>query len=160
MGIRSTTDLSNRMVFYFDEGTGAPAAMLAAFNDHRRAQPLVALAGGASEGVPAPELLLYEIMRNLRAIHPGADVPTPRGSAFMHWGSDPREIAWTFWRAGSNSDEAIVTARQPDPRVPIHVCGETFSRAQAWVEGALATAHDLADQLLTEDDAHRADSPA
>ena len=71
---------------------------------------------------------------------------------FMHWGSDPREIAWTFWRAGFNSDEAMVTARQPDPDVPIHICGETFSRAQAWVEGALATAHDLADQLLEEDE--------
>ena len=149
-GIRSTTDLSNRMLFYFDEDDHAPAAMLAAFNDHRRAEPLVALAGGASDGAPAPDPLLFEITRNLRAIHRDADVPSPRGSAFMHWGSDPREIAWTFWRAGSNSDEAMVTARQPDPGVPIHICGETFSRAQAWVEGALTTAHDLADQLLEE----------
>lgn len=151
-GIRSTTDLSNRMLFYFDEDGDAPAAMLAAFNDHRRADPLVELAGGASDGAPAPAPLLFEITRNLRAIHPGADVPSPRGSAFMHWGSDPREIAWTFWRAGFNSDEAMVTARQPDPDVPIHICGETFSRAQAWAEGALATAHDLADQLLDEDE--------
>jgi monoamine oxidase len=150
-GIRSTTDLSNRMLFYFDEDRDAPAAMLAAFNDHRRAEPLVFLADGASDGAPAPGPLLVEITRNLRAIHGGADVPSPRGSAFMHWGSDPREIAWTFWRAGSNSDEAMLTARQPDPDVPIHICGETFSRAQAWVEGALATAHDLADQLLEDE---------
>jgi monoamine oxidase len=68
----------------------------------------------------------------------------------MHWGSDPREIAWTFWRAGSNSDIAMKNARQPDPDLPIHICGETFSRAQAWAEGALATAHDLADLLLEE----------
>jgi monoamine oxidase len=151
-GIRSTTDLSNRMLFYFDEEADGPATMLAAFNDHRRAEPLVALAGGASDGAPAPEPLLSEITRNLQAIHGGADVPSPRGSAFMHWGSDPREIAWTFWRAGFNSDDAMVTARQPDPDVPIHICGETFSRAQAWVEGALATAHDLADQLLEDDE--------
>lgn len=147
-GIRSTTDLSSRMLFYFDEDRDAPAAMLAAFNDHRRAEPLVALAGGFSDGAAAPGPLLDEITQNLRAIHPGADVPTPSGSAFMHWGSDPREIAWTFWRAGSSSDQAIVTARQPDPDVPIHVCGETFSRAQAWVEGAIATAHAVGDLLL------------
>ena len=122
--------------------------MLAAFNDHRRAAPLVALAGRASDGAPASGPLLDEITRNLRAIHPGAEIPSPTGSAFMHWGSDPREIAWTFWRAGVNSDEAMATALQPDPTLPIHVCGETFSRAQAWVEGALATAHALADQLL------------
>lgn len=151
-GIRTTTDLSNRMLFYFDEDRDAPATMLAAFNDHRRAEPLVALAAGASDGAPAPGPLLAEVTRNLRAIHGGADVPSPRGSAFMHWGSDPREIAWTFWRAGSNSDEAMMVARQPDPDLPIHICGETFSRAQAWAEGALATAHDLADQLLEQDE--------
>jgi monoamine oxidase len=149
-GIRSTTDLSNRILIYFDDDQDAPAAMLAAFTDHRRAQPIVALAGGASDGVPAPKPLLDEITRNLRAIHPGADVPEPAGSAFMHWGSDPREIAWTFWRAGVNSDEAMANALHPDPTIPIHVCGETFSRAQAWAEGALTTAHSLADQLLEE----------
>ena len=138
------------MLFYFDDDRDAPAAMLAAFNDHRRTEPLVALAGGASDGVPAPGPLLDEITRNLRSIHPGADVPSPSGSAFMHWGSDPREIAWTFWRAGFNSDDAIVAARQPERDVPIHVCGETFSRAQAWVEGALATAHAVGDLLLEE----------
>ena len=139
------------MVFYFDEDPDAPAAMLAAFNDHRRAEPIVALAGGASDGAPVPRPLLDEIMRNLRAMHPGADVPEPSGSAFMHWGSDPREIGWTFWRAGVNSDETMARALHPDPGTPIHVCGETFSRAQAWAEGALATAHDLAGQLLAGD---------
>jgi len=82
-------------------------------------------------------------------------VPRPLGSAFMHWGADPREIAWTFWRAGSNSDEAMAAALHPDPDLPIHVCGETFSRAQAWAEGALATAHDLAERLLAADQAGR-----
>ena len=152
-GVRSTTDLSSRMIFYFDEDRDAPAAMLAAFADYRRAEPLVTLAGGASDGAPAPGPLLDEITGNLRAIHPGAEIPSPTGSAFMHWGSDPREIAWTFWRAGLSSDEAMVTARQPDPDVPIHVCGETFSRAQAWVEGALATAHEVGNLLLGERDA-------
>ena len=154
-GIRSVTDLSNRFVFYFDgrDARDAPAALLAAFTDHRRAQPIVALAAGASDGASAPGQLLDEITRNLRAIHPGFDVPAPTGSAFMHWGSDPREIAWTFWRAGVNSDDAMAQALQPDPAIPIYVCGETFSRAQAWAEGALATAHALGDRLLGQGDA-------
>jgi monoamine oxidase len=148
-GIRTTTDLPNRMVFYFDEDDDGPAAMLAAFNDHRRALPMVALASGASDGAPAPAPMLDEITRNLRAIHPGARaVPEPTGSAFMHWGSDPREIGWTFWRPGVNSDVAMALSLQPDPSLPIHVCGETFSRAQAWVEGALQTAEDLARRLI------------
>ena len=60
-----------------------------------------------------PEPMLDEITNNLRAIHPGLDVPAPIGSAFMHWGSDPREIAWTFWRAGVNSDDAMPQALPP-----------------------------------------------
>ena len=80
-------------------------------------------------------------------------VPTSRspiGSAFMHWGSDPREIAWTFWRAGSTRTMRSWPRANPSRDVPIHVCGETFSRAQAWVEGALATAHAVGDLLLEE----------
>ena len=148
-GIRSTTDLANRMVFYFDDEPAAPAAMLAAFTDHRRASPSWPSPGGHPTA-PLPRT-------PARRGHPQPPrdpsrrrCPGPNGSAFMHWGSDPREIAWTFWRAGVNSDEAMVSARQPDPDVPIHICGETFSRAQAWAEGALATAHTVADLLLEE----------
>ena len=50
--IRTTTDRSNRMVFYFDEDRDGPAAMLAAFNDHRRAAPIVALAAAPPMALP------------------------------------------------------------------------------------------------------------
>jgi monoamine oxidase len=82
--------------------------------------------------------------------HPGAQVPgLPVGSAFQHWGADAREVAWHFWRAGANSDEMMDLAEQPDPSVPIHICGEVFSRNGAWVEGALEPAAHLADRLLS-----------
>jgi hypothetical protein len=32
------------------------------------------------------------------------------------------------WGAGHNSDEMIDLAAQPDPSLPIHICGEVFSR--------------------------------
>jgi monoamine oxidase len=83
----------------------------------------------------------------LQAAHPGAIVPMPVGSAFQHWGADPREVAWHFWRAGSNSDENIALAAQPDAALPIHLCGEVFSRHGAWVEGALETADTLVERL-------------
>lgn len=148
LGIRTTTDLTNRMVYYLDEAPDAPAALLASFTDFRRARRTIELAGGASDGEPAPAPLLDEVMRNLRAIHPHATIPDPAGSAFMHWGSNPRENAWAFWLPGHNSDQVMALALHPDPTVPIHVCGETFSRAQAWAEGALATAEALARRLL------------
>jgi monoamine oxidase len=72
----------------------------------------------------------------------------PSGSAFQHWGADPRECGWHYWRAGDNSDEIIDLASQPDPGVPIHLCGEVFSRRGAWVEGALETASTVTERLL------------
>jgi hypothetical protein len=146
-GLRTTTDLPNRMVFYFDEGPDRPAAMLAAFADTRHSEPIVALADGRSRGEPATGELLAAVSEWLRATHPGAVVPRPVGSAFQHWGADPREVAWHFWRAGSNSDQNIELAAQPDASLPIHLCGEVFARHGAWVEGALETADALVGRL-------------
>src|SRR5439155_13624141 len=91
-GTRTTTDLPYRMMFYFDEAPDRPAAILAAFTDHRRTEPIVALADGPSGGI----------------------------------------------------DLAV----QPDPALPIHLCGEVFSRHGAWVEGALGTASTVVDRIL------------
>ena len=101
-------------------------------------------------GEHQPHQSLLEAVRGwLAAAHPGAEVPAlPAGSAFQHWGADRREVAWHFWRAGANSDEIIDLAAQPDPSLPIHLCGEVFSRRGAWVEGALETADAVASRLL------------
>lgn len=147
-GLRTTTDLPNRKIFYLDDTPDRPAAILAAFTDGRHNEPIVALADGRSRGEPASPGLLEALQGWLAAAHPGSTVPAPTGSAFQHWGADPREVAWHFWRAGANSDEIIDLAAQPDPSLRIHVCGEVFSRRGAWVEGALETADAVASRLL------------
>jgi monoamine oxidase len=140
-GLRTTTDLPNRKIFYFDEARDRPAAMLAAFTDASHDEPILALSEGPSGGAPAAPHLVAALHDWLTAAHPSAEVPVlPIGSAFQHWGADPREVAWHFWRPGDKSDEIIDLAVQPDPVLPIHVCGEVFSRHGAWVEGALGTA--------------------
>jgi len=148
-GLRTTTDLPNRKIFYFDDAPDRPASILAAFTDYRHDEPIVALAEGRSAGAPASRALLGALRGWLAAAHPGAEVPAlSAGSAFQHWGADPREVAWHFWRSGANSDESIDLAAQPDPSLPIHICGEVFSRRGAWVEGALETAATVASRLL------------
>jgi lysine 2-monooxygenase len=148
-GLRTTTDLPPRKIFYFDEAPDRPAAILAAFTDHRHNEPIVALAGGRSAGAPAPAPLLEALRAWLAAAHPGAEIPDlPAGSAFQHWGADPREVAWHFWRSGANSDEMMDLATQPDPSLRIHLCGEVFSRRGAWVEGALETASTVTERVL------------
>jgi lysine 2-monooxygenase len=149
-GIRMTTDLANRKIFYFDERPAAPAAILAEYTDGRHTDPWVALAGDASNGDPAPAAILDRVRAILGEVHPGMDIPDPDGSAFMYWGSDPHETGWCFWRAGLNSDEMIELATQPDPAAPIFVAGEAFSRNQGWVEGALETAQQVVARLLAD----------
>lgn len=149
-GLRTTTDLPNRKIFYFDEAPDRLAAILAAFTDHRHNEPIVALAEGRSAGEPAPSGLQEALRGWLATAHAGSEVPPWSGSAFQHWGADPREVAWHFWRPGYNSDEMMDLAAQPDPTLPIHLCGEVFSRNGAWVEGALGTAEGLAARLLAD----------
>lgn len=150
-GIRTTTDLPLRKVFYLDSDPDGPAALLAMYTDGRHVGPWLDLAGGVSQGSSAPPSMLAEVGRMLRAIHPEiGPIPDPVGSALMHWGSDPHEIGWTFWRAGSVSDELIALAPRPDPSIAIHLAGETFSRSQSWVEGALESAELVVERLTAQ----------
>jgi len=99
--------------------------------------------------MPAPQSILDEVQRQLGVLHPGVGtIPAPNGSALQYWGADEREIGWTFWRAGYNSDEMMTAALQPDPAIPVYLAGETFSRSQSWVEGALETAELIVARLL------------
>ncbi len=151
-GIRTTTDLPNRKVFYFDSRPDAPAAIIGAYTDGRHVVPWVELANGVSNGGPAPSGMLEALKASLAAFHPEvARIPEPVGTAFMHWGSDPLEIGWTFWRAGAMSDDVMAAAVQPDPALPIHIAGETFSRAQGWIEGAFESAETVTRRIIDAD---------
>jgi len=93
-------------------------------------------------------MLLGEVQRCLREMHPESEVPEPVGSALMHWGADPREVGWHFWRSGAVSDEVLELTPQPEPSLPIYLAGEAFSRQQSWVEGALEGAEAVLERLL------------
>jgi monoamine oxidase len=148
-GARTVTDLPPRNVFYFDEAPDGPAVLLGSYADYRKRTYWTDLADGASNGAPATPAMLAALDGFLRELHPSvADIPPPLGSAFMHWGADPHEIAWTIWRPGVISDEIMAIAPQPDPNLPVYVAGESFSRSQTWVEGALETAAEVVRRLL------------
>ena len=146
---RLTTDLPPRKLFYFGSEPDSPAALLAAYTDglhSERWRGLVDESGGA--GSPAPARMVAEAERYLDAIHPSVrDRPAPTGSAFSSWGSDPHEMGWAIWRPGVRSDDVIRAAVRPIPGLDLFVCGDSFSRAQGWVEGALETADMVVDEL-------------
>jgi monoamine oxidase len=148
-GVRSVTDLPVRKVFYLDHRPDGPAPLLAMYTDAMDVKPWLDLAEGTSDGAPAPRAMLGEVHRCLREMHPEvAEVPEPVGSALMHWGADPKEVGWHFWRGGAVSDEVLEFAPQPDPLLPIYLAGEAFSRQQSWVEGALEAADAVLERLL------------
>jgi monoamine oxidase len=147
-GIRGTTDLPVRKVFYFDGANGSHSTLLAMYSDGRDVRPWADLFEGAPAGAPAPAAMLAEVHRQLREMHPEVgEIPAPIGSALMYWGADPHEAGWHFWRAGINSDEILTLAPQPDPTVPVFIANEAFSRRQSWVEGALEGAEAVVERL-------------
>jgi monoamine oxidase len=140
-GIRTTTDLPVRKIFYFDGAPGSRSALLAMYTDGRDVAPWASLYAGGGPGAAAPPAMAAEVDRQLRAAHPDvSDVPMPLGSALMYWGADPHDVGWHFWRPGLNSDEVLLRAPQPEPDVPVYLANEAFSRGQGWVEGALEAA--------------------
>ncbi len=155
-GRRITTDLPARKSFYLDSMYGAdsvgPALMMAAFADGTdldawRSLPKPGVGATAFAAHQAPAALVAEAVGFLKKMHGLSALPEPVGSAYMHWGADPRQPAWHFWRAGVNSDDVMQRVSQPVPGVPVYVCGEAWSTAQAWVEGAFEGARAVVERL-------------
>jgi len=88
----------------------------------------------------APRAMVEEVQRQLARIHGMPFVPAVKNAAFKDWGDDPFGGGWNSWNIGVQSQEVIPRMAQPVDGVPVHICGEAYSNAQGWVEGALETA--------------------
>lgn len=89
----------------------------------------------------APFRMVREVARQLQQIHGLGFVPTVVDAAFKDWGDDPFGGGWNNWNIGVKSWEVKEEIVQPlGDQVPLHICGEAYSDAQGWVEGALQTA--------------------
>jgi monoamine oxidase len=150
-GRRTTTDLPARKLFYFDgHGAGDPSVLLAAYTDGGDVEPWRAVSDGAAAGSQAPSAMLKLVNQQLAIIHPGVEIPDPAGSAFVHWGADPLEAGWHYWRAGARSWDVMPAVLRPDPTRSAYICGEAYSTSQAWVEGALETAAMVVGRVLSD----------
>ena len=147
-GIRTSTDMPLRKLFYFDGQPGSRSALLAMYADGLDLAPWIERFDGAPAGAPASPAMLALVRELLRAAHPEtSDIPAPVGSALKYWGADPREVAWHFWRSGIVSDQILDVAPQPEPTLPIYLANEAFSRQQSWAEGALEAAAAVVQRL-------------
>lgn len=84
--------------------------------------------------------MVAEVSRQLGIIHNLPYAPEVQQAAFRDWGDDPFGGGWNSWNIGVKSWEVKHQIVQPDPAQPLYICGEAYSDAQGWVEGALQTA--------------------
>lgn len=89
---------------------------------------------------PAPRGMVAEVARQLGQIHGLPYTPEVRNAAFRDWGDDPFGGGWNSWNIGVKSWEVKHQIVKPLADQPLYICGEAYSDAQGWVEGALQTA--------------------
>lgn len=88
----------------------------------------------------APARMVDEVQRQLAVIHGLQFTPDVISASFKDWGDDPFGGGWNSWNIGVQSADVKSKILKPDPGSPVFVCGEAYSDAQGWVEGALETA--------------------
>jgi monoamine oxidase len=84
--------------------------------------------------------MVAEVNRQLGMIHGLSYTPEVRNAAFRDWGDDPFGGGWNSWNIGVRSPEVKQHIVQPFDARHLYICGEAYSDAQGWVEGALQTA--------------------
>jgi monoamine oxidase len=84
--------------------------------------------------------MVDEVARQLGVIHGLSYTPAVRCAAFRDWGDDPFGGGWNSWNIGVKSPDVKKRIIQPIDNRPLYICGEAYSDAQGWVEGALQTA--------------------
>lgn len=90
--------------------------------------------------------MVAEVARQLGLIHGLTYTPRVQNAAFRDWGDDPFGGGWNSWNIGVKSQDVKHRIIQPFEGRPLYICGEAYSDAQGWVEGALQTA----DMLLAK----------
>lgn len=143
----SHTDLPMRQCYYLgvDEGSGE-ALMLASYADTDAVSFWRALTPDSGRGLKLEsdlsDVALTEIRRELAEMH-GAEVPQPTAGCFIDWSVWPYGGGWHSWMPGWKSWEVSDAMCAPVDGLPLHVCGESYSTAQGWSEGALQSAEDM-----------------
>ncbi|HEY7427232.1 MAG TPA: FAD-dependent oxidoreductase [Gemmataceae bacterium] len=95
----------------------------------------------------APKQMVLEVARQLAAIHGLAYTPEVQDAAFRDWGEDPFGGGWNSWNIGVKSWEVKKKIVKPIDDLRLFICGEAYSDAQGWVEGALQTADLVLDKF-------------
>jgi len=67
----------------------------------------------------------------------------PLAACFQDWSADPFGGGWHYYALGHDGVADSAAMLKPLPDRELYVCGEAYSRAQGWVEGALERAETM-----------------
>jgi hypothetical protein len=159
----SATDLPLGQTWYFgpDSTSNANSLLMASYCDTLNPSYWEGLSSGPpfpTQGPPSPDphwaeqapstAMVAEIQRLLALMYPNTvTIPEPYSAAWMDWSQDPYGGAFNTWNVGVQPDQVATAILQPDPTVPLYVCGEAYSHDQGWVEGAFDTAEQVVEKL-------------
>jgi len=96
--------------------------------------------------LPASTAVVDQAWAQLKIMFGTRNIPKPVLTSFRRWAVDAAGSAYHQWRIGANDEELV--EKIWNPATGVYVCGEAFSDAQAWVEGALRSA----EKVLTDKD--------
>jgi len=142
---RSISDLPARQFYCFGSEPGRPPTenanghgVLMAYCDEKSVQTWRAL---AARSVPSlgDSALAREVHREAELVI-GPTTSKPVAARFQDWSADPYGGGWHYYALGHDGavdGEAMI---EPLPGRKLFVCGEAYSFAQGWVEGALERA--------------------
>ena len=81
------------------------------------------------------------IMNYIRQMFPEKQIPEPDWIQKLHWANGCHS-----WLPLVNTD--VIYHQIQNPFRNIYICGETFSRWQGWIEGALETAYEVCQKIV------------
>lgn len=126
---KTTTNNENRYIIPINKEKGI---IMISYTDSKYAQYWKSL--------PCSRVLV-SIKRNIYKTF-GIHINDPTFFRAFYW-----DTGTSFWK--SNCDSRILSKRmlQPYEKVPLYVCGESFSQTQGWMEGALETSDEVLKML-------------
>ncbi|MBC7767969.1 MAG: FAD-dependent oxidoreductase [Phycisphaerales bacterium] len=125
------TDLPLQQNYFENEGR----VMLGVFADGDNARVWRRYVEGAPSSALAPKALLCAAQRALTRLY--GDIPAPCAGVYASW-----RAGWHHWRAGVRSSEVRERLAQPNPDLPLFICGELLAEHAGWSESALDNAED------------------
>ncbi len=136
---RTTTDNYIRHIIPIDYSKGL---IMISYTDSLNAKLLANLHSVSEdklmEGIHKEIKVLFDI-----------EPPKPKKVYFHYWNDGYTGLH--VWKTGNDIDEIYPKILQPDTEKNIFICGETYSKKQGWIEGALETSYDVLKKLNFED---------